>query len=158
MDTQQMIDEFFKTMDSHLFNPHYSSQEIQELKQLIDEILAKKHPINDKGKKFYTLLAHAASSRWDENSQIVSYLLSKGANVDAPSTRNETPLMGAVEHANPSVVSILIMHGANVNAKSTTGETPLSIINEAIERRREMGLDLKNEIEVKSILIKNGAV
>jgi ankyrin repeat protein len=59
---------------------------------------------------------------------IVHFLLSKGANIDAPSRNDQivTPLHSALANPhNSSVVEILIGAGADLNARQSEGYTPL---------------------------------
>ena len=50
------------------------------------------------------------------NSELIGYLGSKGANINARSGFGATPLMYAVSHEHPEAVKTLISLGANVNA------------------------------------------
>lgn len=69
----------------------------------------------------YTLLHQAAYGSVD----CVKMLLAKGANVNASSAFQVTPLHSAVSAGNPSVVAELLTHGADANATDKFGRTPL---------------------------------
>ena len=63
---------------------------------------------------------HFAVSR-----QMVEYLVSKGATVDAIALNGDTPLHSAALRGNTVTGSALLHHGAPVNAKNAAGQTPL---------------------------------
>ncbi|KJE94783.1 hypothetical protein CAOG_05365 [Capsaspora owczarzaki ATCC 30864] len=75
--------------------------------------------------------------------EIMAYLIQRGANVDAPEFKAEcaedlevppkcTPLHGAVEQEQLESVKVLIAAGAKLNEKDKEGRTPLAI---ALSRR-----------------------
>jgi hypothetical protein len=57
---------------------------------------------------------------------VVEYLLSQGANIEARDAVGRTPLMCAAMQGNDAVARVLIAHGANMNAVDNTGRTPLN--------------------------------
>lgn len=69
----------------------------------------------------YTLLHQAAYGSVD----CVKMLLGKGANVNASSAFQVTPIHSAVSAGNPAVVAELLAHGADANATDKFGRTPL---------------------------------
>eukprot|EP01121_Diplochlamys_sp_Union-15-3_P016054 TRINITY_DN5398_c0_g1_i1.p1 TRINITY_DN5398_c0_g1~~TRINITY_DN5398_c0_g1_i1.p1 ORF type:complete len:130 (-),score=38.62 TRINITY_DN5398_c0_g1_i1:122-511(-) len=56
---------------------------------------------------------------------IIKYLLSKGAKIDAKDAFGITPLLAAVYEGHSSAVAILLEKGANRNAKGPDGKTAL---------------------------------
>jgi ankyrin repeat protein len=69
-----------------------------------------------------------------EYQEVVSYLLTNGADVDdAPISgdlQGFTPLIFAARDNQLEIVRLLIDHGANVNAKNVYDQTPLSVAEE----------------------------
>ncbi len=61
----------------------------------------------------------------ENNSQIVRFLLERGADVNATSNYAGTALMSASEEGHLAVVRLLIEHGADVNARDRFGSTAL---------------------------------
>lgn len=59
----------------------------------------------------------------EEHVDVVSYLIEHGANVNARSNIQSTPLMIASFCNNKNVVKCLIQHGANVDPRDETGFT-----------------------------------
>ncbi len=76
---------------------------------------------------------------------ILSLLLSKGANPDTKSIEGATPIMNAVQSEKSEHFNILIEHKADLNAKDDRGFT-------ALHRASEMGRS-----EMVRILLENGA-
>jgi len=56
---------------------------------------------------------------------VVKYLVTKGADVNAMSKDDITPLMDAASKGNLEVVEFLVAKDADVNARMTDGSTPL---------------------------------
>ena len=59
----------------------------------------------------------------EEHVDVVSYLIKHGANVNARSNKQSTPLITASFCNNKNVVKCLIQHGANVDPRDETGFT-----------------------------------
>ncbi|CAI2347345.1 unnamed protein product [Caenorhabditis sp. 36 PRJEB53466] len=72
----------------------------------------------------YTALHRAA---YNNNKQVVEYLLSSGAKVDSRTNEGWTPLHSASNWANFEIVGILLSHEANVNALSKGNLTALHL-------------------------------
>jgi hypothetical protein len=58
--------------------------------------------------------------------EIISLLLSYGADIEAKSIHGDTPLHCATSQTNPKkdIISLLISHGADIGAKDVYGKTP----------------------------------
>jgi ankyrin repeat protein len=65
--------------------------------------------------------------RYNANVEILEYLVSQGAEVNAKNNDNgSTPLHEAAFHnANVEILKYLVSQGADVNAKDNNGKTPL---------------------------------
>ena len=59
--------------------------------------------------------------------EIVEYLVSKGANIEAKDDYNYTPLHLASYFGKPDIVKYLVSKGANKNAKDKDGKTPYDL-------------------------------
>lgn len=75
----------------------------------------------------------------------ISFLISKGANVNLRNSRGTTPLQLAVRTGFPEAVALLVQHGAQVDEPDAAGETPLIA---AVHRR---------DVELMRLLLKAGA-
>jgi len=64
------------------------------------------------------------------NTDVLTALIEKGANIDAPGKYGKTPLMYAAELGNINVIGILLSHNANVNARTASGSTALTFAAE----------------------------
>ena len=72
-----------------------------------------------------TLLAYAAFyGRLD----LLEYLVSRGANINAADRNGYTALHGAVQEKRMDVIEYLLSRGADVNAKNAFGGTPIFIL------------------------------
>ncbi|GMT06228.1 hypothetical protein PENTCL1PPCAC_28402, partial [Pristionchus entomophagus] len=69
------------------------------------------------------------------HTQMVKYVLSIGANVNAVDKHGLTPLTCAVFENHPEIVCVLISHGADVTVKSPDG-TPLVDCAESDEMKK----------------------
>lgn len=78
-------------------------------------------------------------------SEITSFLLENGANVNSKNDNDYTPLHAAAFNGHQDVVNILITKGANVNAKVINGSSPLHYAVES------------GYAEITDILIDSGA-
>lgn len=66
-------------------------------------------------KEYSTAVMAGVCSYQEEHTEIVSLLLSHGAEIDAPDSKGNVPLYYAVRHSCTRVVEMLIRGGANVN-------------------------------------------
>ena len=78
------------------------------------------------------------------NTEVVKYLIVRGADVNASDSNGETPLMLAARWDNTEIAQLLIGAGANVNASNVYGETALMIakergLTEIVQLLREHG-------------------
>jgi len=80
-------------------------------------------PDHDEG----TVLHYAAVVDHSPKLDILRFLLSKGANVDARRKGTETPLHVAVFLGRADVVTVLLEHGADVHARGYFGQTPMHL-------------------------------
>lgn len=81
--------------------------------------------LNARDKDGSTALHCAA---WKDNREVVAFLLSAGADVNAHNENDHwgtTPLHAAAHANNTAVAQLLLDAGANVNAKDMNGQTPL---------------------------------
>src|SRR5205814_251421 len=64
---------------------------------------------------------------YQNNSNIVDYLIKVGANVNAPDNKGVTPLMWAIGKGDEELdlVKLLVLSGADINAKDGQGATAL---------------------------------
>ncbi|XP_071572585.1 uncharacterized protein [Temnothorax nylanderi] len=90
----------------------------------IVEILLEKTYVNMKDPEIAELL-HLAASKGRKD--VVKVLMTRGADVDAITVNNLTPLCFATREGYDEIVEILIAGGANVNVKSTENVTPLHL-------------------------------
>lgn len=59
-------------------------------------------------------------------SELVDFLVKKGANINARNHLSKTPLLLAVENGFDEIAELLIKKGANIDA-SSNGDTPLHL-------------------------------
>ena len=65
---------------------------------------------------------------WKDNREVVAFLLSAGADVNAHNENDHwgtTPLHAAAHANNTAVAQLLLNAGANINATDMNGQTPL---------------------------------
>ena len=72
-----------------------------------------------------TALHHAMQSPQASICEVLSCLIKNGADVNAHTFRNETPLMLASRDDHVNVVTFLIKHGADVDLQDKDGDTAL---------------------------------
>ena len=89
----------------------------------------KGNDVNAKNEVGFTALHYAA--HYNQNIDVLRYLVSAGADINAKTNLGRTPLHQAAlsDDADTAVLKYLIAQGADVNAKSNTGQTPLDIAN-----------------------------
>lgn len=90
----------------------------------------------------YTPLHKAA---YNGHVEIVEYLISKGADLNARSNSGSTPLHGAAFHGHPEAVRTLIEKGAEIDIKNNGGYTPF------------LGACAGGRFDAASLLIEHGA-
>ncbi|EAX93180.1 hypothetical protein TVAG_233450 [Trichomonas vaginalis G3] len=88
---------------------HYAAE--YDLKEIVELAMSRKLDINKKDDNGYTPLHYGVRTGKD----MVGLLISYGADVNAKTNRNQTPLILA--HGNKDIVEILVSHGAVVNKK-----------------------------------------
>ncbi|RSL88358.1 hypothetical protein CEP52_015246 [Fusarium oligoseptatum] len=81
--------------------------------------------IEHRDKRLGTCLHHFAAQSKVENFSLLSFLISRGAEVDAQNTDKATPLSGAVMANRPKLVNLLLQHGADANNRDWDGDDEL---------------------------------
>ena len=76
-------------------------------------------------KSRYTTLLHIAA--YNPEVEVLKYLISQGADVNAKDNDGETPLHHTVFNSNIEVLKYLVSQGVDVNAKNNNGRTPLHL-------------------------------
>ena len=61
------------------------------------------------------------------NSEVVEYLIEKGANVNAKNNCRNTPLLIAVTNGHTAIAKMLIDHDCNLELKNKSGKTALEL-------------------------------
>ena len=82
-----------------------------------------------------------------DSTEFLSYLLDKGAKVNALDNMQETPLFSAVRSDNLASVKLLLSRGAKVNAMNDDYRTPLHLAAASVN----------NSLEIAELLLENGA-
>jgi len=86
------------------------------------------------------------------NTEIIEYLLSKGANPNMKSDSGATPLMNNAKWGTKETVNLLLSAGANINEQDNIGNTPLIYaVNKNLSRDNNLRID------VVKLLIEKGA-
>ena len=97
--------------------------------------------------------------------EMISLLMSHGADVNAKANDGRTPLHKAVDYSakgwagmSPETVAALIAHGADVNAKAKDGETPLHVAARHGERQLtviliEAGADIRAKTNAGATIV-----
>ena len=91
-------------------------------------------------------LLHVATNH--NQSEVVRFLLEKGAGVNIQNRYSDTPLHVAVKNNNVEIVSLLLEEGADMDVKNQQGNTPLfvAVRNDYVEvaqKLLEEGADTK---------------
>lgn len=77
--------------------------------------------VNDRGDDGQTGLHYA------DNVEVMEFLISRGANIDAIDEHGRTPLYAAVKDGLLALVTFLVRAGADVNIADANGITPLGV-------------------------------
>lgn len=98
----------------------------------------------------WTALLRAATSG---NEVMVRLLLEKGADIEARSPSNGTPLICAAEGKHEAIVDFLLMNGADVNAEDDFGWKPLhrALVNRGGERVGQMLLTHGANVDARCV-------
>ena len=91
-------------------------------------LLKQGHSINERDSRFKFGWTPLIAAIYQDNTNVVYYLVASGADLNMPDNHGETPLMHAMSRGddNLELVEYLIAHGADVNAKDAEGATVLS--------------------------------
>lgn len=81
------------------------------------------------------LLRAAAGSSWQDNTEMVQFLLAAGVDPNAADSNGRRALHGAVQSCNPDSVRLLIAANADVGAADKEGRTALHEVAEGDSRR-----------------------
>ena len=98
--------------------------------------------MNTKNRMSWTLLHTAIRNK---RTEIIIFLLEKGADINAKDNRGRTPLHSAVETGQKAVVEQLIAKGAEINVMDSRADNALSLSKK------------NNQKEITDLLVKNGA-
>jgi len=95
----------------------------------VESFVKKGSDINAKNEAGFTALHYAA--HYNQNIDVLRYLVSIGAHVNAKTNLGRTPLHQAAmsDDVDTAVLNYLIAQGADVNAKCNAGQTPLDAAN-----------------------------
>jgi len=99
---------------------------VEDVRLFIEQ---KKVDVNAKDEYTCTPLHYAA--KYNPNAKVVEYLISQGAEVDAKTWMNYTPLYEAALGGQAKAAEILISAGADINAETKGDYTPLHCCNNA---------------------------
>ena len=103
---------------------------LNKREHIISLLLKKGADPNIKNHMHISPLHHA--SRGADNPEIISLLLQYGANIEATTDKQETPLYWASEINRTDNISLLLQNGANPNVKNKYGDTPLYIASKDV--------------------------
>ncbi|MFC5283838.1 ankyrin repeat domain-containing protein [Pedobacter alpinus] len=117
-----------------------SSSSVEVFKYLVEDVKLNASYTNKSG---YSTLHYLA--RKPNQEEIISYLLTKGADVNKPNEEGNTPFMIAASGRNLKVLQLLAPKLKNINAVNNKGESALTLAVNA------------SSPEVVSFLINNGA-
>ena len=157
----------------------WRSAEVKDVRALLErgaDIKARGGTIY--GSNDWTPLHFAAGL--NDNPEVISFLLDRGADIEAKDDNGDTPLFSAAFfNDNLEVVSVLLDRGADINAKNKYGRTPLhsaagnydnpEVVALLLDRgagvnsRDERGetplhyATLQNDLEVVVVLLDRGA-
>uniref|UniRef100_A0A672Y919 Tetratricopeptide repeat, ankyrin repeat and coiled-coil containing 1a n=1 Tax=Sphaeramia orbicularis TaxID=375764 RepID=A0A672Y919_9TELE len=76
-------------------------------------------------KSFLTALLSAAAGRG--RTEMVVFLLERGAGLEIPNRRGMVPLLSASKHGHTQIVELLLKHGTDINVTDKQGRTPLML-------------------------------
>jgi len=96
-------------------------------RKVIELLEGEKHSVDEKNSNGLAAI-HFATRKG--HTQTVKVLLTKGADIELPASRNQTPLHLASRRGHVEVVKLLLKHGANSEAKAYRNKTPLDLARE----------------------------
>lgn len=104
---------------------------------IVDKLLARGVSLGTADQLGQNALHYAAD---EGDTELLEFLLGRGANIEAPDTRGRTPLMhAALVASGDGALTLLIKHGANVNARDAANASVLKLVLDrpgpAAERR-----------------------
>ncbi len=92
------------------------------------------------------------------NSQVVEYLIDRGADINQVGRFEEPPLHAAAYAGNPEIVELLIRSGANVNQRGPLGELALHWIPRGADTTTLMKINTQDQYDdIARILIDSGS-
>jgi len=91
------------------------------------------------------LLRAAAGSLWNDNTEMLKFLLAAGGDPNAADSNGRRAMHGAVQACNPNSVSCLIAAKADVGAADKEGRTPLHEVAEGDSRRNGRAINWMGE-------------
>ena len=99
---------------------HNGGGDIDEVKELIDQ--GAEIDVVYEGGPIFTSLIWASGNGYTD---VVEYLIEKGANINQKMREDVTPLMWACVKEQIDIMELLIKKGADINVKDEEGDTPL---------------------------------
>ena len=90
------------------------------------------------------------ASEWNLPNSVMSFLIQKGADINAVNGNGETPLFSAAKADNPDSIDLLVKSGASLNARDNLGSSPLHAAVrwdslEAAEKLINLGLNIDSQ-------------